>query len=221
MTFKRTSILIAASMLLLGGCSGLPTTGAGANGSANGQANTGVTSGDLASLYTLGRTWVYSVTTGQAPSTSYTDVVTAVANNKATITRTTQVANVAAPVINTYTADLTAKDPLAANASSDANAQYSYDMTAPSAESVTVAAGTFNALHVKGTVKTTQTAANSNTSVDTWYSASVGLIKIKSSTTLNLSASLPAGITLPAGVTIPGTTAGGAITSTIELTSFK
>jgi hypothetical protein len=181
---------------------------------------TGV-AGPLAKLYTVGRKWTYATTASQGGDSSYTDEVTAVANLKASVKRSQTTLAAAAPAIVNFTVDLSQQDAFLAT-NSDPSVQYQYDASATKQEKITVKAGSYDATHVKGTVKTTKSGANAVTTFEAWSSATVGLIKVIQTTTIDISGAMPAGFTLPAGMTLPGGSGGAntTVTSTTELQSF-
>ena len=199
---------------LIAGSAFAPVLVAGCNATA------GVAAGlpDMKALYTVSRKWEYLVTggaAGQSSSQTQTWEVTKVDGNKATLRITT------AGTSSESTIDLTDSNAYAkmgggqgqAGGQLPQGAEVKIDSSV--AESLTVKAGTYATTKTVSTVKMTTPVA-SETTATTWVSTTVGLVKMESTTKVNM-ASIPG---LPTN--LPGMPAGlGDVKSTMELQSFK
>jgi len=203
-----------AMACLIAGLATTPVLVAGCNATA------GVAAGmpDMKALYTVGRKWEYLVTGGAAgQSSSQTQAweVTKVDGNKATLKITT------AGVSSESTIDLADGNAYAklGGGQGQAGGQMpqgaEVKIVSSVAESLTVKAGTYATTKTIATVKMTTPVASETTST-TWVSTTVGLVKMESTTKVNV-ASIPG---MPTN--IPGMPAGmGDVKSTMELQSFK
>jgi hypothetical protein len=182
--------------------------------------NTGAATGALADLYKVGRVWEYDVTNPTGTGTQRQEVME-VKDNKATIKTTVTV--LGQTNSSTSTIDLTKSD-ATATIPTDANTVLTFAGN-PTAESITVKAGTYDVMHGKGTTKTTASGNTVNSDFEFWTSTKVGLVKSITSTKLDIAVpnipNLPAGVSIPGLPTSGGTGGSGGITTTIELTKFQ